>query len=105
MISMQTRREIRRYCKSTAVDHLEQRLALQETIKTHAENGMVQIAISGVGCDGMEYWGQKVLVKASTALVEQEFRRISYNADGPTHMEIVSPSLMVERGSYDRINK
>lgn len=105
MISMQTRRVIRRCCKSTSVDYLAQRLALQASIKTHAENGMVKITVSGVDCDGMEYWGQKVMVKANAFLVEQEFYRIQYNSDGRVHMEIVSPSLTVERGSYDRINK
>lgn len=105
MISMQTRREIRRYCKSTSVDCLEQRLALQASIQNHAEDGMVKITVSGIDCDGVEYWGQKVMVKANTFLVEQEFRRIQYNSDGRVYMEIVAPSLVVERGSYDRINK
>lgn len=105
MISTEARREIRRYCKSTSVDYLAQRLALQETIQNHAENGMVQITVSGIDCDGVEYWGEKVLVQATTALVEQEFRRIQYNSDGRVYMEIVAPSLMVDRGSYDRINK
>jgi hypothetical protein len=91
--------------KSTAnqAPRISNRGWLEASIRQHAINGEVAIIESGRDCDGVQYAGKRRVIPA-TLLAYYELRdNIANWADGPFHLRIERPDVIIEYESRDLV--